>query len=75
MDAETCMPTSDDPYPATPGSTQKVDGIIPEHYISEVCGIRALTRWFDWMKAEGVYDNTQIIIASDHDEHDRASLG
>ncbi len=75
MDAETCMPTSDDPYPATPGSTQKVDGIIPEHYISEVCGIRALTRWFDWMKAEGVYDNTQIIIASDHDEHDSASLG
>lgn len=75
MDAETCMPTSDDPYPATPGSTQKVDGIIPEHYISEVCGIRALTRWFEWMKAEGVYDNTQIIIASDHDEHDSASLG
>lgn len=75
MDAETCMPTSDDPYPATPGSTQKVDGIIPEHYISEVCGIRALTRWFEWMKAEDVYDNTQIIIASDHDEHDSASLG
>lgn len=75
MDAATCMPTSDDPYPATPGATQKVDGIIPEHYISEVCGIRALVRWFDWLKAQGVYDNTQIIIASDHDEHDSASLG
>lgn len=75
MDAATCMPTSDDPYPDTPGSTQLVDGIIPEHYISERCGILALTRWFDWMKAEGVYDNTQIFIVSDHDEHDSASLG
>jgi phosphoesterase RecJ-like protein len=25
-----------------------------------------LGEWFDWMKAEGVYDNTRIIIVADH---------
>ena len=32
----------------------------------EVCSLRALARWFDWMKENKVYDNTTIVIASDH---------
>lgn len=30
------------------------------------CVMNALGDWFDWMKANGVYDNTKIIIAADH---------
>ena len=32
----------------------------------ETCALQALARWFDWMKKNGVYDNSNIIIASDH---------
>lgn len=28
--------------------------------------LKVLARWFDWMKKEGIYDNTRIIIVSDH---------
>jgi hypothetical protein len=33
---------------------------------STACLLKGLTRWFQWMKANGVYDNTKIIIAADH---------
>jgi len=32
----------------------------------EACSLKALASWFDWMKKVGVYDNTTIVIASDH---------
>ena len=32
----------------------------------ETCALKALARWFDWMKHEGVYDNTTIVVVSDH---------
>ncbi len=32
----------------------------------EACALKALARWFDWMKENKVYDNTTIIVASDH---------
>jgi len=35
-------------------------------YHSNAAALRALGRFFDAMKAAGVYDNTRIIIASDH---------
>lgn len=28
--------------------------------------LNLLTRWFNWMKETGVYDNTKIVIVSDH---------
>ncbi|MDR1125689.1 MAG: sulfatase-like hydrolase/transferase, partial [Deltaproteobacteria bacterium] len=43
---------------------------LRQHLIAERCTLEAFSRWFDWMKAEGVYDNTQIIIVSDHDGED-----
>ena len=36
------------------------------HYHVNMASLMALGRWFDYMKAEGVYDNTRIIIVADH---------
>lgn len=33
---------------------------------NEYCAIKALGDWLDWMKKEDVYNNTLIIIVSDH---------
>ena len=37
-----------------------------EHYHGNAAAIHVLAKWFDYLKAQGVYDNTRIIIASDH---------
>ena len=36
------------------------------HYHTNIASIMALGRWFDYLKEKGVYDNTRIIIVSDH---------
>lgn len=36
------------------------------HYHANAAMYLQLARWFDWMRAEGIYDNTRIIIVSDH---------
>jgi hypothetical protein len=36
------------------------------HYHSTAASLIILTKWFDYLKANGTYDNTRIIIASDH---------
>ncbi|MCQ2603513.1 MAG: YidC/Oxa1 family membrane protein insertase [Spirochaetia bacterium] len=36
------------------------------HFHINAASIRMLGVWFQWMKDHGVYDNTRIIIASDH---------
>lgn len=33
---------------------------------NEYCALKALGAWFDWMKKKKIYDNTLIIIVSDH---------
>ena len=33
---------------------------------STACFLGGLREWFAWMKANGVYDNTKIIIVADH---------
>ena len=71
LDEATCMPierTSDN-------YTVEKNGVIREHVGNELCGLKALVRWFDWMKKEGVYDNTLIILVSDHDGNDSAVFG
>ena len=35
-------------------------------YNAAVKALRVLAEWFDWMKSEGIYDNTRILIVSDH---------
>ncbi len=70
LDESTCMPV-DRTEPYTVGE----DRVIREHVVNERCGLLALTRWFDWMKREGVYDNTLIILVSDHDGNDSSRFG
>ncbi|MDC7234667.1 MAG: membrane protein insertase YidC [Spirochaetales bacterium] len=36
------------------------------HIYTNVAVINKLADWLDWLKAEGLYDNTQILIVSDH---------
>jgi hypothetical protein len=36
------------------------------HYQSNMAALKELGKWFDYMRREGVYDNTRIIIVSDH---------
>lgn len=35
-------------------------------YNSDVAALRLLSRWFDWMKENNIYNKTKIIIVSDH---------
>lgn len=37
-----------------------------QHANTARCALLSVARFFDYMKAEGVYDNTTIVIASDH---------
>ena len=37
-----------------------------KHYQSNMAAMLQIGRWFDWMREQGVYDNTRIIIAADH---------
>ena len=60
LDPETCMPTEKRTV------TRRADGAIVEHIAAETCVMRAFGRWLEWLKKEGIYDNTQIIFVSDH---------
>ena len=48
-------------YPLTDGQR-----INPGHLQTETCALRSVGKWFAWMKENGVYDNTTVILASDH---------
>ena len=37
-----------------------------QHYCINIATYEELATWFDYLRAEGVYDNTRIILASDH---------
>lgn len=49
-------------------------GLSEEHLLTEYFALRKLIDWFDWMRKNGVYDNTQIILVSDHECGDSAEL-
>ena len=36
------------------------------HYDVNMCAMIQLGKWFDYLRKNGVYDNTRIILASDH---------
>lgn len=74
MDIHTGLPTLNDPYPKTKDHLQTVNNIIPEHYYCEVLALKALVKYFNWLKKENIYDNTQIIITSDHESYDNIWL-
>ena len=37
-----------------------------EHYHANMASLLRVGEWLEWLKSEGVYDNTRIIIVSDH---------
>ncbi|MCK5808225.1 YidC/Oxa1 family membrane protein insertase [bacterium] len=37
-----------------------------QHLYTDAAVLNLITKWFDWMKQECVYDNTRIILVSDH---------
>ncbi len=61
---------------ATYGARRKTDGegheidlkteVQVSHYHVNMAALLTLGDWFDYLKEQGVYDNTRIIIASDH---------
>ncbi len=45
----------------------KLESVEPmEHYYSNMAAFLWLGRWMDYLRENGLYDNTRIIIASDH---------
>ncbi len=49
------------------GKTIEMTNIQQEaHYQSNMAALRELGKWFDYLREQGVYDNTRIILVSDH---------
>lgn len=48
------------------GITLKAEGEQLSHYHVNMAAMLQLGEWFDYMRENGVYDNTRIIIVSDH---------
>lgn len=49
------------------GRTVKAnDDPVPYHYHVNMTSYLRVGEWFDYMRSEGVYDNTRIIIVADH---------
>lgn len=63
-----------DPYPKTEGQKTKINGIIPEHFYAEAFSLQAISKWIHWLKENQIYDNTMIVLVSDHGEGDSVSL-
>ena len=49
------------------GNVMKIyDMLSYDHYVTNMLSLYALGDWFDYLRENGVYDNTRIIIVSDH---------
>ena len=44
----------------------KSDDDVDPVFHTQMAAFKRVGEWFDWMKQNGVYDNTRIIIAADH---------
>lgn len=56
------------------GGRNPSTGIYDNHLQTEICALKSLAAWFGWMKKHHVYDNTQIIVVSDHGAGDSGEL-
>ncbi len=53
--------------PTIDGMTLKIENELQyQHYQINMAALKKLGNWFDYLREEGVYDNTRIIIVSDH---------
>lgn len=64
MDPGVCRVT------ATPKREMSADGVPMAHVATEVCALKALAKWFDWMRDAKVWDNTTVVLVSDHSPGD-----
>ncbi len=74
IDGTTLKPMDGDPYPQTKNQTEMVGDVIPEHYYAELSAMDRLSEYFKWMKENKVYDNTMIVVVSDHGQSDSLPL-
>ncbi|PSV23012.1 YidC/Oxa1 family membrane protein insertase [Photobacterium kishitanii] len=66
--------TLSDPYRETIGQGLKINGITPEHLYAEAFSLKAISKFINWLKDENIYNNTMIILVSDHDNYDSPNL-
>ena len=45
-----------------------------QHYDTEACSLKYLSDFISWLKYEGIYDNTQIFVVSDHSGRDSINI-
>lgn len=48
----------------TPGT--RADGIPEGQMAAESCSLQLLGKWFDWMRENKIFDNTTLVVVSDH---------
>ncbi len=53
-------------YDADGRKLELLDERYVEHYHINMAAMRKVAEWLDYLKDQGVYDNTRIIIVSDH---------
>lgn len=53
-------------YDADGRKLELLDERYIEHYHIDMAAMRKVAEWLDYLKEQGVYDNTRIIIVSDH---------
>ncbi|MGL4981457.1 MAG: YidC/Oxa1 family membrane protein insertase [Treponemataceae bacterium] len=63
-----------DPYPQTKGQEVRINGIVPEHLFTEEHILHMMINYIEDLKNLNIYDNTRIIIASDHCSFDSQML-
>ena len=51
---------------AAEGAVQDPSVSAQEHYMANMASYMQVGAWLDYLREEGVYDNTRIIIAADH---------
>lgn len=56
--------------------TRKLEngGLSEEHLRSEYFALKKMIEWFEWMKKNDVYNNTQIVLVSDHGKGDSVGV-
>lgn len=64
---EDCVPRSTRlPAPSDALQRGHVSGFSYQHFVAARCTLLLVADYLRWMKDAGVYDNTKIVIASDH---------
>ena len=59
----------------TPTAWKETQGVLEySHYLAEKAAVEQLVSWFEWMRKENVFDNTRIVVVSDHGGRDSVWL-